>query len=262
MTRLELLEALAPAVRAAGRLIEEVRLGGFVADAKADMSPVTVADTRAEALLEAALAEVDPGALVVGEEASAAGGVPALTRRFWLLDPLDGTRSFVDGGEDYSVNVGLVEDGVAVLGLLLSPRSGVLWTGAFGKGAWREDADGRRPIAARACPAEPVTVTSRSHGDRKTDAWVDKIAGGGAVVPSGSSLKFCILAEGQADVYPRFSPTSEWDTAAGHAILSAAGGAVHAEDGRPLAYGKPGCRNGGFLAVGDPAAFERLPSLG
>lgn len=262
MTRTELLEALAPAVRAAGRLIEEVRVGGFVADEKSDLSPVTVADTRAEVLLEAALADIDPGAQVIGEEACAAGGVPALTRRFWLLDPLDGTRSFVDGGEDYSVNVGLVEDGVAVLGLLLSPRSGVLWTGALGEGAWREDADGKRAIATRPLPANPVTVTSRSHRDRKTDAWVARIAGGGAVLPSGSSLKFCILAEGLADVYPRFSPTSEWDTAAGHAILSAAGGTVHGEDGAPLAYGKPGCKNGGFLAMGDRDAFGRLPDLG
>lgn len=261
MTRLELLNALAPAVRAAGRLIEQVRVGGFVATAKADASPVTEADRRAEALLEAALAEVDPGAQVIGEEACADGGVPVPMRRFWLLDPLDGTRSFVDGGEDYSVNVGLVEDGVAVLGLLLSPRSGVLWTGALGVGAWREDGDGRRAIATRACPPAPVTVTSRSHRDRKTDAWIARVGGGGAVLPSGSSLKFCLLAEGSADVYPRFSPTSEWDTAAGHAILGAAGGAVHGEDGRPLAYGKPGCRNGGFLAVGDPGAFGRLPTL-
>lgn len=260
---LDLLDKLTPAVRAAGRLIEEIRIAGCEALEKADRTPVTEADQRAEALLEAALAEVDPGALVIGEEAcAAAGGVPVAAERFWLLDPLDGTKSFIEGADDYSVNVGLVIGGEAVLGLLLAPRTGVLWTGLVGAGAWREEADGkRRAITTRAFPEQPVTVTSRSHLDSKTKDYVARIENGGAVLPSGSSLKFCVLAEGAADVYPRFGPTSEWDTAAGHAILSAAGGAVRNDCGEPFRYGKPQCRNPGFLAVGDPAAFDRLPPL-
>ena len=257
-----LIDALAPAMREAGRLIVEIRIAGCEALAKADKSPVTEADRQAEVLLEAALAAADPGTLVIGEEAcSIAGGVPQAAERFWLVDPLDGTRSFIEGADDYSVNLGLVIGGEAVLGLLLAPRTGVLWTGAGGHGAWREDADGRRAIRARSFPSRPVTVTSRSHLDKKTEDYTRRIENGGDVLPSGSSLKFCILAEGLADVYPRFGPTSEWDTAAGHAILSAAGGAVRDDSGAPFRYGKAGCRNPGFLAVGDPAAFDRLPPL-
>jgi 3'(2'), 5'-bisphosphate nucleotidase len=249
-----LLAALAGPVRAAGRLIEEIRRRGCAAMAKADRSPVTEADHAAEALLVAALAQIDPGAQVVGEEAcAAAGGAPATGARFWLIDPLDGTKSFIEGADDYSVNVGLIEDGAPVLGLLLAPATGVLWAEA--------EVGPRRAIRARPLARPPAAVTSRSHLDARTRAYVEAIPGCGAVA-SGSSLKFCVLAEGQADVYPRFSPTSEWDTAAGHAILRAAGGEVFAPDGRPLAYGKPGCRNGGFLALGDPAALARLPALG
>ncbi len=258
-----LLAALVGPVRAAGRLIEEIRARGCAAMAKADRSPVTEADHAAEALLVAALAQIDPGAQVVGEEAcAAAGGTPATGARFWLIDPLDGTKSFIEGADDYSVNVGLIQDGTPVLGLLLAPATGVLWAGAVGHGAWRE-ADGgpRQPIRARPLASPPAAVTSRSHLDARTRAYVEAIPGCGAVA-SGSSLKFCVLAEGRADVYPRFSPTSEWDTAAGHAILRAAGGEVFAPDGQPLAYGKPGCSNGGFLALGDPAALAQLPALG
>lgn len=263
MTAPELIDALAGPVRAAGRLIEEIRARGCEAMAKADRSPVTEADHAAEALLVAALAGIDPGAQVVGEEACAiAGGAPATGARFWLLDPLDGTKSFIEGADDYSVNVGLIENGAPVLGLLLAPATGVLWAGAVGHGAWREEANGaRRAIRARPLASPPAAVTSRSHLDAATRAYVEAIPGCGSVA-SGSSLKFCVLAEGQADVYPRFGPTSEWDTAAGHAILRAAGGEVFAAGGLPLVYGKPGCRNGGFLALGDPSALERLPGLG
>lgn len=258
---LGLLDALAPAMRAAGRLIEAIRLGGATTLEKADKSPVTEADTQAEALLEAAILAIEPHALIIGEEGCAMrGSVPLAANRFWLLDPLDGTRSFVEGSDDYSVNVGLVVGGEAVAGLLLAPRSGVLWAGVAGEGAWREDADGRRrAIRTRALAQPPVAVTSRSHLDRRTRDYCDRAAA--ATEPSGSSLKFCLLAEGLADVYPRFSPTSEWDTAAGHAILSAAGGEVVDENGAPFRYGKPGAKNPGFLAVGDPAAFALLPPL-
>ena len=262
MTHAELIAELVEPVRAAGRLIEDIRARGFETMAKADRSPVTEADQAAETLLARALARIDPGAQLVGEEACAiAGGTPATGTRFWLIDPLDGTKSFIEGADDYSVNIGLIEDGVPVVGLLLAPATGVLWAGAVGHGAWREEAGGtRRAIRSRPLASPPAAVTSRSHLDARTRAYVAAIPGCGAVA-SGSSLKFCVLAEGAADVYPRFGPTSEWDTAAGHAILRAAGGEVFKAGGGVLGYGKPGCRNGGFLALGDPGARTRLPGL-
>ncbi len=258
----ELLEALAPALREAGLLIERLKAGGLVQRDKADKSPVTEADEAAEALLEAAIRAIDPDAVIVGEEAVAAGIRPDATARFWLIDPLDGTKDFVGGGSDYSVNVGLVEDGVPTLGLVLHPPTGTLWTGAVGLGAWKEAPnEARKAIRSRPFPgASPRVVTSRSHLDEQTKAWCAACEGADTQ-PSGSSLKFCLLAEGAADAYPRFGPTSEWDTAAADALLRAAGGITLAGDGQPLAYGKPRYLNGAFLAIADPGAAFRLPKF-
>jgi 3'(2'), 5'-bisphosphate nucleotidase len=256
----ELLEALAPALREAGALIERLKANGLVHRDKADKSPVTEADEAAEALLEAAIRKLDGDAVIVGEEAVAAGVLPDVARRFWLIDPLDGTKDFVGGGSDYSVNVGLVEDGEPTLGLVLHPPTQTLWTGAAGLGAWK-DAPGsaRHPIRARPfAGVAPRIVTSRSHLDAETRAWCAACEGA-ETHPSGSSLKFCLLAEGAADAYPRFGPTSEWDTAAADAILRAAGGSTLGGDGNPLAYGKLRYLNGPFLAVADPAAVPKLP---
>jgi 3'(2'), 5'-bisphosphate nucleotidase len=257
-----LLDALLPVVRDAGALIESVRASGADARAKDDRSPVTEADERAETLIIGALARIDPGAVVVGEEACDKHGKPPVMPRFWLIDPLDGTRSFLDGGADYSVNVALVEDGDPVLGLVSAPRDGTIWAGARGLGAWRLDPDGgRHAIRCRTMPRRPVVVTSRTHLDDATRRYVAAI-GDADVRPSGSSLKFCMLAEGLADVYPRFGPTSEWDTAAAHAVLLAAGGAVFDAAGEPFGYGKPDYLNGAFLALGDAAAYAALPPVG
>jgi 3'(2'), 5'-bisphosphate nucleotidase len=198
----------------------------------------------------------------VGEEAAAAGILPAATGRFWLIDPLDGTKDFVGGGTDYSVNVGLIEDGIPTLGLVLHPPTGLLWTGATGLGAWKEGPETpRQAIRARPYPGTaPLVVTSRSHLDERTRAWCAACAGA-TTQPSGSSLKFCLLAEGAADAYPRFGPTSEWDTAAADAILRAAGGLTLGRDGQPFAYGKPRYLNGPFLAVADPGAPAQLPAF-
>lgn len=255
-----LIEALAPAVREAGELIERIRLNGVVARDKADASPVTEADEAAEHLLTAAIAAADPGALIVGEEACAAGIKPDPTARFWLIDPLDGTRDFIAGGPDYSVNVALIEGGTPVLGLVLSPRDGTLWAGSTQVGAFCQRNGRRETIRTRPYDATPIVVTSRSHLDDATRAYAAAIAGADTR-PSGSSLKFCLLAEGAADVYPRFGPTSEWDTAAGDAVLRAAGGITRHPDGRTFSYGKPEFLNGAFLAVGDPSAVDRLPPL-
>jgi 3'(2'), 5'-bisphosphate nucleotidase len=257
----DLLQALIPVVREAGALIEGVRRAGHTARWKSDKSPVTEADERAEALIIAAIETLDPGTLIVGEEHCNKFGKPTAHRRFWLIDPLDGTRSFLDGGSDYSVNVALIEDGRPVLGLVQAPRTDTIWGGADDTGAWRMDGSGApRPIRSRPLSPEPVVVVSRSHRDSRTDAYVAAIPDA-AVKPSGSSLKFCMLAEGEADIYPRFGPTSEWDTAAAHAVLLAAGGAMYGPDGEAFSYGKADYLNGPFLAVGDPAAYAALPAL-
>ncbi len=261
MDNAALLDALVPAVRAAGVLIEAVRMQGFETRDKADDSPVTEADEAAEVLLTAAIRAIDD-APIVGEEAHAGGHRPDPCARFWLIDPLDGTRDFIAGRAGYSVNVALIERGAPVLGLVLSPRDGVLWAGAAGLGAFRQaSADAPRlPVAVQPMRPLPVVVVSHSHLDPATRDWVTSL-GACVLEPAGSSLKFCRVAEGSADVYPRYGPTMEWDTAAGHAVLLAAGGAMRSPDGAPFAYAKQGYFNGPFLAVGDSAAFAALPPL-
>lgn len=250
---------LRQAMREAGSRIEAHRQAGVATRDKADQSPVTDADEEAEAILRDALLEVEPDAVIVGEEGASAGDLPAPTRRFWLIDPLDGTRDFVAGRDGYTVNLGLVIDGVPLFGMVLHPPSGRLWIGLAGRGASLERAGGvPAPVRTRALPAEPALVVSHSHLDERTKAWADAVAGASRT-SAGSSIKFCLLAEGDADAYPRFGPTMEWDTAAADAVLRAAGGVTLGTDGRPFAYGKPGYRNGPFLALGDPAATVVLP---
>lgn len=255
----DLLEALAPAMRDAGRLVEEVRARGFERVEKADRSLVTEADVRAEDLLEAAIRAVDASP-IVGEESTAAGRAACAERRFWLLDPLDGTASFCDGGGDYTVNAALIEDGAPVLGLVLHPPTMRLWAGALGVGAWLEDGGARLGMATRPLPEAPVVVVSHSHLDAGTRGWLQRL-GRAETRGVGSSLKFCLIAEGLADAYPRLGPTSEWDTAAADAVLRAAGGMTFGPDGAAFVYGKPRHANGAFLAVGEPAAAARLPDL-
>lgn len=249
-------------MREAGVLIERLKAQSPGERRKADRSPVTEADEAAEALLTAAIRALDPEAPILGEEASAAGvaGATAGAARFWLIDPLDGTRSYVDGGTDYSVNVGLIEGGMPTVGLVLHPPAGTLWTGAAGLGAWKETGAERTAIRSRTLAGSPKLVTSRSHLDQATRDWCARVPGA-TIEASGSSLKFCLLAEGLADAYPRFGETCEWDTAAADAILRAAGGITLGRDGAPLGYGKPGGLNGPFLALGDPEAAGSLPPL-
>ncbi len=261
MSHAALVDALVAVMREAGDLIEAVRVAGFETRGKTDLSPVTEADERAEALIVSVLTGIDPGTPIVAEEAHAAGHRPLACARFWLIDPLDGTRDFVAGRAAYSVNIALVEDDVPVLGLVLSPRDGVLWAGAAGAGAFRERAGGgREPIRTRRAALPPTVVVSHSHLDDATREYLSRM-GLVDLEPAGSSLKFCRLAEGSADVYPRYGPTMEWDTAAGDAVLRAAGGAMLGPSRRPFAYGKPGYRNGAFLAVGDPGLVDSLPPL-
>jgi 3'(2'), 5'-bisphosphate nucleotidase len=245
-----LLAPLGAACREAGEAIREVRRRGFEVERKGDASPVTEADRAAEAIILKALALHAPGIPVVAEEEVAVGRVPALDSRFFLVDPLDGTREFVRGGDDYTVNIGLVVDGTPVLGLVLAPEQGRLWVGVVGGEAWVEDSAGdRRPLKVRSPLAKLVVVASKSHMNEATRDYLAAELPGAELISVGSSLKFCLLAEGTADYYPRLSPTSEWDTAAGHAVLLAAGGWVDSPNGRPLAYGKPGFLNAGFTAT-------------
>jgi 3'(2'), 5'-bisphosphate nucleotidase len=218
-------------------------------ETKADESPVTAADRAGEAVILEGLRRLTPATPVVAEEEVAAGRVPVVAGGpFWLVDPLDGTREFISRNGEFTVNVGLVDDGLPVLGVVAAPARGLAWWGGVNHGATRREGDTARPIRVRPRPASGlVAVASRSHRDAATDAWLAQ-HGITDTVSAGSSLKFCLVAEGKADVYPRFGPTMEWDTAAGHAVLRAAGGRVVTVDGAPLRYGKPEFRNPGFIA--------------
>jgi len=257
-----LLDLAATLAAKAGAEIRAIRDRGFRIERKADQSVVTEADGAAEAIILSGLHAALPGCSVVAEEAVAAGVVPQATPEFWLVDPLDGTREFSSGGDDFAVNIGLVRDGRPVLGVVGVPATGVIFGGIAGIGAWRQKDGERCPIAARLCPPEGLTVVaSRHHGDA---ALLDRFLGGrtvARVVNFGSSLKFCRLAEGQADLYPRFGRTMEWDTCAPQAVLEAAGGAVETLDGQNLLYGKPGWDNPHFVCwgrrtVGAPGAKD------
>jgi 3'(2'), 5'-bisphosphate nucleotidase len=246
-----LLEQLIPIIRAAGELVMTVYETDFDVHSKDDASPVTEADERAEALILPALATLLPDVPTVAEEAVAAGRVPEIGPRFWLVDPLDGTREFIKRNGEFTINIALVEHGVPVLGLVLAPALGRLFAGAQGSGAFVEEAGERRPIRCRRPPAEGLTVVaSRSHGDA---AALDAFLAGypvAALRSAGSSLKLCLVASGEADLYPRLGRTMEWDIAAGHAVLAAAGGTLTTIAGAPLRYGKPGFDNPHFVARG------------
>ncbi len=245
------LAAVEDIARAAGRVILDIYGTDFSVTRKSDASPLTLADEAAEALIVPALRALAPGVPVVAEEAAARGDCPDVAGLFWLVDPLDGTREFVARNGEFTVNIALVRDGVPVLGVVLAPVPGRLFSGVPGQGAWLQDAAGRRPIACRALPSAGATVaTSRAHGDGAVlDAWLQgrRVA---QRVAAGSSLKFGLVACGEADLYPRFGRTMEWDTAAGHALVLAAGGRVETAQGQPLRYGKPGFENPDFIVYG------------
>ena len=243
----------------AGRLILRMSSGGFEVRSKSDHSPVTNADTEAEELLVGALGVIMPGVPVLAEEGSSRGENPDLASAFLVIDPLDGTSEYVAGRAEYTVNIGLVVNGRPVLGILNAPALGRTYWGLVGEGAARaahapgslpED-DKFVPIATRVPAAAPLALTSRGHNDPATEAFLDRI-GAGERQRLGSAFKFALVAEGSADLYPRFGPTMEWDTAAGDALIVAAGGAVLTPEGEPLAYGKAeqGYRNGPFVAWG------------
>jgi 3'(2'), 5'-bisphosphate nucleotidase len=245
-----MLEDVIRIARAAGDAVLEVYDQGSTVRTKDDGSPVTEADERAQEVICAGLAKLSPELPVVAEEGPEENRPAPLGGRFWLVDPLDGTKEFLSRSNEFTVNIALIEDGAPILGVVLAPALGRLFA-ADQETALVEDDAGRRSLSARTSPGEGVTVvSSRSHGD--PDALARFTAGRkiAASTTAGSSLKFCLLAAGEADLYPRLGRTMEWDTAAGDAILRAAGGRVTDLDGHPLRYGKPGFENPHFVALG------------
>jgi 3'(2'), 5'-bisphosphate nucleotidase len=242
----------------AGQVILRFYNAGVSVSNKADGSPVTDADRAAEAVILPALRHYTPGVPVVAEEDCAVNGYPEITGRyFWLVDPLDGTKEFLNRNGEFTVNIALIDGDRPVLGVVYVPVLDEMYAAA-GPGTAVLAREGRhdQPIKVRPVPAAGVTVAeSRSHGDAaETAAFLSRFTVADRV-RRGSSLKFCAVAAGQADLYPRFGPTREWDTAAGHAVLDAAGGRVDTADGAPLLYRKPSLLNSSYVAYGwrDPA---------
>ncbi|QIL84140.1 3'(2'),5'-bisphosphate nucleotidase CysQ [Diaphorobacter sp. HDW4A] len=235
--------------RDAGALIMEIYRSDFEVRGKHDASPVTEADECAERLILERLRALRPQLPIVSEEAAAAGYVPAFGERFWLVDPLDGTKEFIHRNGEFTVNIALIDAGMPVLGVVFAPALDRMYAGAQGLGAWLEIEGKRQTIECRNVPQEGLdVVASRSHGDADAlDQFLD-----GRLVRSlksaGSSLKICLVAEGEADLYPRLGRTMEWDIAAGHAVLVAAGGQIRVLSGDVLSYGKQDLSNPHFYA--------------
>jgi 3'(2'), 5'-bisphosphate nucleotidase len=259
----ELLDRLAALAEKAGEEILRYYQGPIAVTEKADASPVTAADQAAESIILEALVPLLPGVPVISEEASAAGHTPKIgdqgtpDRRFWLVDPLDGTKEFLSRNGEFTVNIALIQGTRPVLGVVHLPALGTTYTGSAPAGGGPGSAmlahrgDRPKPIACRRQPKDgAIVLASRSHANEAAlEAFLsnEQVA---ALENAGSSLKFCRVAEGLADIYPRLGRTMEWDTAAGQAVLVAAGGSVKTLDGKELGYGKPGFENPHFVARG------------
>ena len=251
-------EGIIALAREAAARILVVYDSDFAVERKDDQSPLTAADMAAHHCIVDGLEQLTPDIPVLSEES--AEDVAALVRRrwsrLWLVDPLDGTREFVKRNGEFTVNIALIDDGVPILSVVQAPVTGALWHAARGRGAFRREGRHDIPLATRIPALPPLRVAaSRSHADPRSAALMQRM-GDIEPMPLGSSLKFCRIAEGGMDVYPRFGPTSEWDTAAGQCVLEAAGGLVIDPRGRPLRYNqRDTILNGDFLALGD----SRLP---
>jgi len=251
-----LVEKLSLSAIQAGEKIMEVYHAGIDVEYKSDSSPVTQADAAAEEIILADLAKYAPDIPVVAEESAAAGNIPDVSDLFWLVDPLDGTKEFINKGQHFTVNIALIKDAAPIFGIIYVPVLRTLYRTTSPTSVEMaqvdEDLNISTPTAlnVRDIPESgPVGVASKSHRDPETNAFLEKhnIRDTKSV---GSSLKFCLLADGSADIYPRFGPTMEWDTGAGDAIVRAAGGKVTHPDGRDFQYGKDDYRNGAFIACG------------
>ena len=264
-----LLDELTTVVSAAGAAILAARSGSLDTRTKPDLTPVTAADHAAEAVILDALARLLPGMCIVSEEAADRAPPQRIPDSFVLVDPLDGTREFIAGRDEFTINLAIVADGRPRLGIVAAPAHGLLWRGLEGRGAERlrlspgapaSAAQARSPIRTRSAPPSGlIAAISRSHLDPQTQAYLARLPISEQRA-CGSAVKFCQVAEGSADVYARFSPTCEWDVAAGHAVLAAAGGVVNTPEGAPVSYGRMAENFGvpAFIAWGDPSAAARL----
>ena len=249
MNRAAMTASLLAIASSAGRAILETTRNGIDVDIKPDASPVTVADHASESVIIGALRKKWPEYMIVAEEATAAGEVPAhLGHAFFLVDPLDGTKEFINGRSEYTVNIALVVERIPVVGVVLAPDLGQAWTGwhdGDAAEALNHQLDAALepltsvPISTGCMSYPPSIIASRSHMTRETETFLERFDGC-RVVNIGSSIKFCHIADGTCDLYPRFAPTMQWDTAAGDAVLRAAGGMTWQADGKPLAYGDTG----------------------
>jgi 3'(2'), 5'-bisphosphate nucleotidase len=262
---LGLAEALLPVVLRAAAAIMRVYAGAFTVERKLDDSPLTQADLESQRIISDGLAILTPGVPVLAEESAQAPWTDRRSwRELWVVDPLDGTREFIKRNDEFAINIAFIVEHEPVLGLVAVPAQGVVYVGATGAGAYRRLADGTRSTIRVAPPAAPLRVVgSRSHTSAQLAAYLAHVAPH-EFLGVGSALKFCLLAEGNADLYPRFGPTSEWDTAAGQAVLEAAGGHVTRMDGHRLRYN---CResliNSDFVAFADPRVLpDRRRRLG
>ena len=250
----DLQEAVIVIAREAAAAILQVYENAFEVESKSDSSPLTAADMAAHHIITDGLGRLTPDWPVLSEEAA---DIPWETRRhwgrYWLVDPLDGTREFVKRNGEFTVNIALIDQNISIFGVVLAPVGGALWHGVLGQRAYRRDGQTDVELRTRVPASGTLRVAaSRSHRDARTEALLARI-GDAETIGLGSSLKFCRIAEGTLDVYPRFGPTSEWDTAAAQCILEAAGGAVLAPDGRAFRYNRrETLLNGDFIALGDP----------
>lgn len=266
------MDELTTLVSKAAAAINAIQFSTVEKRIKLDHSPVTAADDAAQAVIAEGLARILPGIPVISEEASKPEQTSTLPGMFVLVDPLDGTREFLAGRNEFTVNVALVSERFPIFGCIAAPRFDQIWRGVVGHGAERLDlAPGedvrmsRRKVVIRTRPLPDRNVeiaVSRSHLDPATERFVEKLSQPGRFV-SGSSLKFCRIAEGLVDIYARLAPTHEWDIAAGHAIVVAAGGAVRKSNGDPLTYGQiaDDFRVSAFVALGDSSAIGRVCNL-
>ena len=264
-----LARTLIEAALAGGRAVMAIYASDFAVDWKSDETPVCAADRQAEDVIVAMLEDAFPDIPIVAEEACAAGRIPATGEEFFLVDPLDGTKEFIKRNGEFTVNIGLIKSGIPVAGVVLAPALNRIYAAAGGQArSGSVDADCGKAadltaMSVRKLAGAPVAVASRSHVTPETEAALKK-ADAAERRSIGSSLKFCLVAEGEADFYPRLGPTMEWDTAAGDAVLRASGGKVTTIDGAPLTYGKThvaGMRdfeNPFFYAVGDESLLARM----
>lgn len=255
----EQLGVLCAIAEAAGREIMAVYAEGGETWQKDDASPLTEADLRADKVIRAGLESAFPGVFILSEESRSAGD--ELPVSFFLVDPLDGTKEFLKRNGEFTVNIALVHEGRPVAGVVLAPALDELFYAASGLGAWKRTPGGERPLATVPAAAPLRVIGSRSHGGEALGRWLQTLDAVHTFVAAGSSLKFCRIAEGEADIYPRFGPTSQWDTGAAQCVLEAAGGTVVDLERQPLRYGldRP-VLNPEFMALGAPDLIRLVPS--